>query len=99
MRRLIFLDVDGVLNRRCSWWRNSIRRPRGSHIDPECVRVLNDLIERSGAEIVLSSSWRLGKSRMECVSMLRKFGVRGRLAGMTPRLHHLQRGDEIAAYL
>lgn len=48
--RIIFLDIDGVLNSWASFYR----------ITTEKLQLLNDLIEQTGAKIVISSSWRIG---------------------------------------
>jgi hypothetical protein len=74
-RPVIFLDMDGVL---CT--------PRaalalGDHgllavLDPVSVAILNMLVRRSRAHVVMSSTWRLGHDRhsMECI--LRAGGCR-----------------------
>lgn len=51
--KILFLDVDGVLN-------NGATCFSGGHwpIDPNCVRILHRIIEATGCQIVLSSSWR-----------------------------------------
>jgi hypothetical protein len=51
-RPIIFLDIDGVLNR-CG-------NPHGvgRMFEPECVHALKWAIEKTNAAIVLSSSWR-----------------------------------------
>lgn len=47
-RKVIFLDIDGVLNQdNC-----------GAKIEEQFVRRLAHIVEETGAEIVLSSSWR-----------------------------------------
>jgi hypothetical protein len=53
--KVIFLDIDGVLVSH-----NSLKqhRPLLSKADPACVDVLNALIKWTGAQIVISSSWR-----------------------------------------
>jgi hypothetical protein len=67
MKRLIFLDIDGVLN--SAQFRADNTNGEGvvivngtfdatSHIDPQRVARLNRLIETTNAEVVLSSSWR-----------------------------------------
>ena len=53
--RTIFLDVDGVLNN-CWTRERSINGYIG--IDPQRVKVLRQIQERTGARIVLSSTWR-----------------------------------------
>lgn len=54
MRRIIFLDIDGVLN--CA---STVERFHGCFgIEPDKVRLLRDIVQATGAEIVLSSTWR-----------------------------------------
>ncbi len=50
--RLIFLDVDGVLNQH--GWHKESKAP----FDRKCIKLLNLLVSRSQAKIVLSSAWR-----------------------------------------
>ncbi|HJL02907.1 MAG TPA: HAD domain-containing protein [Polyangiaceae bacterium LLY-WYZ-15_(1-7)] len=45
--RVLFLDVDGVL---APW--------DTGELDPTCVRRLDTLVRRTGAALVLTSSWR-----------------------------------------
>lgn len=53
MTPIIFLDIDGVLNR------HVFNREAGSGtIDPKCVKQLNRILRATGAKIVLSSAWR-----------------------------------------
>lgn len=59
MRKIIFLDIDGVLNDR----ETLTKKYPGSGImgiDPYKVLLLSRIVEATGAEIVLSSSWRHG---------------------------------------
>jgi hypothetical protein len=51
--RLIFLDIDGVLNRH-----DFNTEAQSSTFCPDCVRQLNRVIDHTGAKIVLSSAWR-----------------------------------------
>lgn len=55
MKKIIFLDIDGVLNSKDTIQR-STRGVIG--IDPYLVALLNRIVIPTGAEIVLSSSWR-----------------------------------------
>lgn len=52
--RVIFLDIDGVLTT-CSY-----HNPDTNHINPEKVQVLRQIVERTGAKIVLTSTWKMG---------------------------------------
>lgn len=68
-----------------------------SAADSDCVKLLNHIVQQTGAAIVVSSSWRImGESRMR--NLLRDWGVRARILGVTPRLNGT-RGDEIDAWL
>lgn len=62
--KVIFLDVDGVLNSE-QYFLNSDGTDLREYVlnnpvDPEGVRRLQQIVEESGAKIVLSSSWRGG---------------------------------------
>lgn len=54
--KVIFLDVDGVLNSN-----STVRRFGFDFIDPILVSLVAWIVRETGAEIVLSSSWRLDK--------------------------------------
>lgn len=132
--RILFLDVDGVLNshdwarRRPSREQFAIERdisPEPSRhnlivwaqrsIDPDAVERLNRLVERSGARIVVSSTWRLMYPLPRFELILRERGFRGPpLLGTTPDKSvmpmppaklgvvdrfQLRRGDEIHAWI
>lgn len=74
--------------------------------DPDCVRRLNEITDRSGAKIVVSSSWR---DDPRIVEVLRGWGVEGEIIGITPRIESIirgasvlympTRGEEIAAWI
>lgn len=48
MKKLIFLDFDGVITTLKSGWK----------LDPEKLELLGRILEGTGAELVISSSWR-----------------------------------------
>lgn len=65
MRKIIFLDIDGVLNS-ADYFDQTKHCEGYSEINPEQVKLLKEIIDRTGAEIVLSSTWRsLGKRKDE----------------------------------
>ena len=93
MRRVIFLDIDGVLAPIRRW-------DRYGELDPVCLQALNEVVARSGAEIVVSSTWRYGKTIAELQAMLEAAGFTGRVVDTTPTdTPGASRGDEIAAWL
>ncbi|MFO0643827.1 MAG: HAD domain-containing protein [Polyangiaceae bacterium] len=101
MDALIFLDIDGVLNRL-----TDAPAPTASaelwtpeDIDPVAVQSLNGLIRRTTARIVISSSWRLHHSVPELVSLLDGRGLSGEIVGVTPRMSGEPRGVEIRTWL
>lgn len=57
--KIIFLDVDGVLATPDNWMKGAPRHPIFAyHWNPVCVQRLNEIIEATDAQIVLSSTWR-----------------------------------------
>lgn len=57
MRKVIFLDIDGVLND-LAWNEKTKHLPDYHDINPDKVRLLANLVHQTKAELVLSSTWR-----------------------------------------
>ena len=102
MAKVIFLDVDGVLNssryiEKC--WKKT-RNTFFCHqvpFDVKCVKRIAKLVKKTDALVVLSSTWRLDKVSYEIVAArLFEYGVS--ITGTTPYLS-ADRGEEIAAWL
>lgn len=90
---MIFLDIDGVLAPILRW-------DRYGDLDPACVRVLNEIVAEGDADVVVSSTWRHGKTVAELQAMLDAEGFAGRVVDKTPTdLNGVSRGEEIAAWL
>lgn len=68
--KIIFLDVDGVLNY-YSFHKNS---EKIVSVDDECIKNLREIINKTGAKVVLSSSWRLSQNKIDFLE--RKIGIR-----------------------
>jgi hypothetical protein len=101
MRSLVFVDFDGVLNSDAFYTRNA-RAAKEGDLDPKCVRLLNDLVVRSGAKVVIASSWRHDHSvsELRAIMVKRGFEHAGRVIGKTPDLgEDGVRGYEILAFL
>ena len=86
MGKVLFLDIDGVLN--TGWWysqmdRNTPKDKYGYAFDPRSVANLKKILEETGAEIVISSSWKsFGLSELE--DMWQERRLPGKLIGITP---------------
>lgn len=115
--KIIFLDIDGVFN--SEDYGNSefylistaglsdaeiMLTHHHHHLDPLAIKTFNDLVKRSGAEVVLSSTWRGRYSPEVMTQMLKERGAEFEIKASTPKLfgkmsERIPRGKEIAAYL
>lgn len=71
--KAIFLDIDGVLNS-ANFVKAEYEVGRGGGligIDPKAIKLLEELIELSDARIVISSSWRIGRTLEELKQIFR----------------------------
>ena len=86
MDKVIFLDIDGVLNTKCWYTQMNGNTPKdkyGYAFDPNAVANLKKIIDETGADIVISSSWKsFGISELE--DMWQDRGLPGKLIGITP---------------
>lgn len=103
--KIIFLDIDGVLNSQIFYTEKSQNqrhkeRELGADIDERCVRYLNDLIEKTGAKVVVSSTWR-NAGLQYCKEQLEAKGFRGEIIDITPVYteNYCVRGNEIYAWI
>jgi hypothetical protein len=69
------------------------------HFQKSCVRELNRLIRLSGAQVVVSSTWRKHKDWMGTQQHIADEGVRCDIVGRTPSLGDRIRGHEIQAWI
>lgn len=85
--KIIFLDIDGVLNNSGSLGRLQDGLATLWVMDEQNVEHLNVLVEQSGAHIVVSSSWRHGLQLQEIRDVLTQFGFKfsDRVIDATPR--------------
>lgn len=99
--KVIFLDVDGVLNSMTFAKRmlneHGVRVFNEDILDPVCIRRLKRIVEKTDAAIVVSSSWRMLPTTMaNLISQLNILGMK--VFDTTPILHK-ERGYEIQAWL
>ena len=104
MRRIIFLDFDGVLNTEyhqglLQFQRKQWQDEHEAFFDPKAVRQLKRIIDATGADIVVESSWKyLGLEAMQELWMVRN--LPGKVIDITPSLtDNASKGEEIAAWL
>jgi hypothetical protein len=77
-----------------------LRWDRYGDLDPACIKVLNEIVADGGADVVVSSTWRYGKTVAELQEILESEGFVGRVLDKTPiGAAGADRGDEIAAWL
>jgi len=94
-KRIIFLDIDGVLNGINFFMK---RTSKQGYIDPECIKKLNKLKD-IGAEIVISSSWGYDEGRTE--KTLKECGLEIPIIGYTDHFYNdwICRGNEIEKWI
>ena len=80
MKRIIFLDIDGVLNVYPQG-----RDKYGSTFHTHFEDNLHELIEKTGAEIVISSTWRYSGLKV-MQNMWRDRGLAGKVIDITCRV-------------
>jgi hypothetical protein len=93
--KIIFLDNDGVI---CllNNWGSRLKKPgfgdksgpldsRMDNFDAKAVSILNSIIEETGAEIVVSSDWKLHGSLEELQEMYKFRGIKAPI-DVTPNL-------------
>jgi len=105
---IIFLDIDGVLNSKL-WYDSKLCKSFGTSVkryfDPNCIQLLNDLIDKSSAKIVISSSWRILRTLQELQDIFISVGFEGTIIGRTPISYSydinnsISRGLEIQEWL
>lgn len=96
--KVLFLDIDGVLNSRRSatafggypW---DFDEKGMSRFDMVAFRLIQKLVKETGCKIVLSSTWRIGRTIEETSK-----GLDVEVIGHTPQLSAC-RGEEIKEWL
>jgi hypothetical protein len=120
-KRIMFLDIDGVLN--CDLFyqgkqfADTIRQAKtklkkavksneitsdeyyNRQICRERIRMLNELCSTLDIKVVVSSSWRLGRSFETLQNIFTSMGATFEIIGVTPFFHGIERGAEISKWL
>jgi len=110
--KVIFLDVDGVLNSTedmMEYLKRTGKKSAGLYdeVEPRALKLFKEIVDKTGAEIVVSSSWRYGWTHkhlelggeliIKLKEELEKVGLK--ILDTTPILHGVHRGDEIRDWL
>ena len=95
--KVIFLDVDGVLNSDEYIARTIKEKTLGifADVDTDKIRLLQQAIQATGANIVLSTSWRYSKRIGSLKELLGLYGI---YTDSTPCINQ-ERGTEIRTWL
>jgi hypothetical protein len=98
--KILFLDLDGVVNSMHWAWQRPIRgllppevasqALEEERLDPVCVDRLQRLVRETGAQIVVTSTWRHKMSVSEMIAMFALYGFTDApIIGVTPDLRVL----------
>lgn len=97
--KVVFLDVDGVLNNG-AWarrmWEEGVHVYHDNLLEDRALRLLRSLIEQTGAKIVVSSAWRKIPEAMESLCTQLEF-YKLPVFDITPYVGG-ERGDDITAW-
>jgi len=88
---IVFLDIDGVLN-------NVASLAEGIHLLPEKAILVHRICQETDARIVISSSWRIGRSLNRMQDLLQCAGCWSTVLDVTRELPG-PRGNEIQDWL
>lgn len=99
--KVIFLDVDGVLN---AYSTNVCTKSGVQFVEDNLIEKLKRIIDKTGVNVVLSSDWRYDRNYeefngdyLELKNKLAEYGIA--FYGFTPEIYHENRGVEVDAYL
>ena len=103
--KIIFLDFDGVMD--TSYYDHILSKEGkpgndeyGAVFDPYCIHNLKRIIDETGADIVVSSSWKYMMSYQDFLNMWKDRGLPGFITDVTPNpVDRRKRGDEIDAWI
>ena len=94
--KVIFLDVDGVLNNDGYFERTKNEKQNRIELDDENIKCLKEIIDLTGAKVVVTSTWKELRIYSKLISYLKTFGIE-----VYDKTIHMSynRGDEIRKYL
>lgn len=101
---VLFLDIDGVLNSEehanrytLEEWEKLTYLER--HIDSKAVELINYICDKTNAQVIISSTWRYGRSIEQLQEILNQRGGTFKVIDKTPEYNIRYRGYEIDAWV
>lgn len=103
-KKILFLDFDGVLvtdryQEQLTISKSPLRDYFGAKFDPVCVECLRQIVDKTGVDIVVTSTWKMDKGLNGIRKMWETRCLPGKVIGITPDIDTIHRGDEIDAWL
>lgn len=113
--KLLFLDIDGVLNSQVFYEQRHEQIKAGKaerdypldEFCPKAIELINRICRETGAKVVVSSTWRHGRTVEQLQTLFNSVGATFEVVGKTPDLCRQTenglwlsavRGDEIKKY-
>ncbi|MBQ8457408.1 MAG: hypothetical protein IJ540_07385 [Prevotella sp.] len=105
MMKVVFLDFDGVMD--TAYYDHVLAKEGKPHndeygcvFDPNCIKNLKHIIDQTGADIVVTSSWKYLMSYQDFLNMWKDRDLPGFVTDVTPEPpNRRNRGDEIDAWI
>jgi len=73
---ILFLDHDGVICLSKNWGSRFLNDTKFDEFDSQCIEVLNEILDVTDLEIVVSSDWQLYASLEELQELYKSRGIR-----------------------
>ena len=84
--KYLFLDIDDVMTTSKQYFGKYHPKYNGHPFDPKCVKVLNEIIEKTKPIIVISSDWKTHFTQSQLSQIFVENGVNAVVDDVTPSL-------------
>lgn len=95
MSNIIFLDIDGVLNHQLFYQNGENGEYDEDNIDKFGIELLNELCQETNSKVVISSSWRKGRTLEYLQKLFKRVGATFEIIDKTPISDTRIRGIEV----
>ena len=104
MKKILFLDFDGVMvtdrhQEQLVAINSPLRDEYGAKCNPVCVENLQQIINSTDADIVVTSTWKMALGLDGMQRMWQARHLPGNILDVTPDIDPIHRGNEIQAWL